>query len=162
MQHYRGLMAAAVVAGLCVQAGGLAAQPMGPSGMRGGRAGGMMHGGQIANSAQYLDSLKARLGITAAQEAAWTTYAEVVKGAAAQMQGAHQTMYDAMGTATWQERRDMMNRMFEAREQARTQVHAAAEALLPSLTAAQRETAAGALPGLMGRGPMGPRGGPMR
>jgi hypothetical protein len=69
-----------------------------------------------------------------------------------------------MGTGTWEERRDMMNRMFEAREQAFDTVHGAAEKLLPSLDASQRAMAATRLPGLADRrhgsgmmGPVGPR-----
>ncbi len=106
----------------------------------------------FGDPAGYLDALKTNLGITPAQEQAWQGYADTVTGVAAQMQGAHQIMYDAMGTATWQERRDMMNRMFEAREKAFAAVHEAAQILLPSLTPPQRTRAAGMLPGLGGRG----------
>jgi hypothetical protein len=83
-----------------------------------------------------------------------------VSGVAAQMQGLHQTMFDAMDTADWRERRTMMNTMFEARAQAWTTVHEAAEALLPALDARQRDQAAAILPGLTtsGRGMMGRRG----
>jgi hypothetical protein len=112
--------------------------------------------GRMADPSAYLDALKAQLGITAEQATAWDTYAEVVKGQATQMQDVHRTMWDAMPTATWQERRDMMNRMFEARQQGFTAVHEAALKLEPALTAEQRTTAAGILPGLRSRGPMGP------
>jgi uncharacterized coiled-coil DUF342 family protein len=95
--------------------------------------------------AGYLDGLKAQLKISPAQEGAWATYATAVKDHAAQMQAAHKTMFEAMGTATWQERRDMMNNMFATRQQAMTAVHDAANKLMEALTAEQR-------PG-MGRGP---------
>ncbi|MGE4049363.1 MAG: Spy/CpxP family protein refolding chaperone [Acetobacteraceae bacterium] len=129
---------------------------MGPGGMRGSGPGGMMGGpAQMGEPSGYLDALKLRLGITQQQEPAWTEYAEVVKGNAAQMQAMHQTMYEAMGTATWEERRDMMNRMFESRQQAMTNVHEAAEKLLPALTPNQRQAAQQFLPGLRGPGGMG-------
>lgn len=125
----------------------------GPGGGGPGRMGhGMMNGSGMMGGgwdlAGYLDSLKAELAITPAQEPAWKAYAEVVDGVAQQMQGVHQTMYEAMGTATWQERRDMMNTMFEAREHAFDTVQAAAQALLPTLDAAQKARAQTSLPGL--------------
>jgi uncharacterized coiled-coil DUF342 family protein len=101
----------------------------------------------------YADSLKAQLGITPAQEPAWNEYASTLKGVAGQMQGVHQTMWEAMNTATWQERRDMMNRTFEARQSAFETVHAAALKLEPDLTLAQRSQAALMLPGLRTPGP---------
>jgi LTXXQ motif family protein len=114
--------------------------------------------------AAYLDSLKADLAITEQQGSAWNRYADTVKGVAEQMQGVHQSMYEAMGTASWQERRDMMNRMFQSRQQAFDTVHAAAEDLLPALDPAQRAKAQTRLPGLaaaghgmMGHMGMGPR-----
>lgn len=143
--------------------GALLAQPAGPGGgyMRGPGPGGMGPGMMgrgggpwiSTDTASYLDRLKADLGITAAQEPAWNSYAETVRGVAEQMQGVHQTMYEAMGTATWQERRDMMNRMFESRQQAFDTVHDAADKLLPSLSPEQKTKATTALPGLMVRGP---------
>jgi hypothetical protein len=69
------------------------------------------------------------------------------------MQGTHQTMYDAMGTANWQERRDMMNRMFQARQESFDTLHTAAEKLLPALTQAQQTKAVRTLPGLVPHGP---------
>lgn len=130
------------------------AGPMGAPGA-GGMGAGMMGtapglGRGIRDPASYLAALKADLGITAAQEPAWTEYSDTVQGVATQMQGVHQIMYDAMGTATWEERRDMMNRMFEARQKAIETVHEAAQKLLPSLTTAQRTHAAQTLPGLRG------------
>jgi hypothetical protein len=102
--------------------------------------------------AAYLAALKEKLGITARQEPAWTAYADTVNGVGGQMQAAHRIMFEAMGTASWQERQTMMNQMFEARQQAFQMVHEAALKLLPELTPAQRAQAQGALPGL-GHGP---------
>jgi hypothetical protein len=101
----------------------------------------------------YADSLKVQLGITTAQEPAWNEYASTLKGVAAQMQGVHQTMWEAMNTATWQERRDMMNRTFDARQAAFDTVHVAALKLEPTLTPAQRSQATSMLPGLRAQGP---------
>ena len=169
---------AVLVAGL---GGGLAlAQPMGPRGGYGygpgpgpGRMGpGMMGGGPgmmgsgygFGDPAAYLDRLKTELAITTAQDTAWGAYADAVKAAAAQMQGLHQTMWEAMGTADWQERRDMMNGMFKARQTVFDSVHDAATKLQPALTAEQQRKAEWSLPGLVGpgRGMRGPMHGPWR
>lgn len=151
---------------LVAVAGAALAQP-GPGMMHGrggpGRMGGGPMGsgpgrgpGMMADPAGYLDALKAQLAITAAQEPAWGAYADVVKTSAAQMQDVRNSMWQAMDTATWQERRDMMNRAFEAHQQNFTAVHEAAAKLEPSLTPNQRAKAAAILPGL--RTPMGRRG----
>ena len=143
-----------LVGGVVIGTSGLVlAQPM-MGGMMHGPDAGMMrhHDWSYSDPASYLGALKADLGITAAQEPAWNEYAETVKSVSGQMQGTHQTMYEAMSSASWQERRDMMNRMFEARQQAFNTVHTAAEKLLTSLDASQRTKAATRLPGLVGPG----------
>jgi Spy/CpxP family protein refolding chaperone len=127
------------------------AQPMMGSGF--GRGPGMMGGGPgmmggFGNTESYLASLKVELGISADQQAAWKDYADTVSGVQTQLQGLHQTMFDAMGTATWEERRDMMNRMFQARQQAFDTVHEGANKLLTVLTPAQQAKARRSLPGL--------------
>ena len=137
------------------------AQPM--MGPGSGRGPGMMGGGPgmmggFGNTESYLASLKAELGISTSQEAAWKDYADTVSGVQTQMQGLHQTMFDAMGTASWEERRDMMNRMFQARQQAFDTVHEAANKLMTALTPAQQTKARRSLPGLaFGPGMMGRR-----
>jgi hypothetical protein len=113
------------------------AQPM--MGPGPGRGPGMMGGGYgmvggFGNTESYLASLKVELGISTNQEAAWKDYADTVSGVQTQMQGLHQTMFDAMGTASWEERRDMMNRTFQARQQAFDTVHEAANKLMTALT----------------------------
>ena len=100
----------------------------------------------------YLDALKQYLAISSRQEVAWNQYADAVKDASAQMADAHRVMFQAMGTATWQERRDMMNRMFDARQQSYSVVHATAERLLAVLDPSQRSKATASLPGLGGSG----------
>jgi hypothetical protein len=147
------LASIALASVLVVSAATTLAQPMmGPGGgyMHGTGAGMMGRGWGYADPGGYLGDLKLVLGITEAQEAAWAAYTAVVKDAATQMQGAHQTMYQAMGTASWEERRDMMNRMFEVRQQTFDAVHTAAEKLLPALDDAQEAKAATRLPGLAG------------
>ncbi|MDE2334280.1 MAG: Spy/CpxP family protein refolding chaperone [Rhodospirillales bacterium] len=124
----------------------------GPGGMGPGMMGGAPMGpgmdGRRWDVPGYLDALKRRLGITAAQEAAWKEYADTVSGVAEQMQGLHQTMFEAMGTATWHESQQMMNEMFQARQQARSTVHDAATKLLQDLSAEQKTAAEQVLPGL--------------
>ena len=149
------LTAAVMLTGSVVMgtSGLVLAQPM-MGGMMHGPDAGMMrhHDWSYSDPASYLGALKADLGITPAQEPAWNEYAETVKSVAGQMQGAHQTMYEAMSSASWQERRDMMNRMFDVRQDAFEKVHAAAEKLLPSLDASQQQKARTRLPGLAGPG----------
>lgn len=151
-----------LVGGLGLLSGGAMAQPMGPGGPGAGtgpggpRGPGMMGRGgmgrHFGDQAAYLDGVKAELRITEAQGPAWKTYADAVTAAGAQMQALHQSMWDSMGTATWEERRDMMNRAFQARQQAFQTVHDAALALLPSLTDLQKGKAEYILPGLARRG----------
>ena len=139
------------------------AQPMGPGyrgggpGPMGGPHGPMMGGGpagmghRFSDPASYLEALKSELGITAAQEKAWKAYADAISGAAAQMRAIHQTMWESMYTATWEERRDMMNRAFQAREQAFKAVADAAKALMPALNERQQGQAEIILPGMARR-----------
>jgi hypothetical protein len=148
-------------------------QPMGPGAMPGagpgggagmgpgggqGRGGGPGFGRGLNDPATYLAGLKTELGITPAQEPAWTEYADTVQGVAGQMQAMHTSVFASMQTATWQERRDMMNGMFASRDAAHGLVRDAANKLLPSLTPAQKAKAATTLPGLMSAGPPAGRG----
>ena len=153
---------------LGVLTSGAMAQPMGPGGGPGYRSGGpgymggphgpmMGRGGggmgyRFADPASYLDALKSELGIAATQEKAWNEYAAVVNGAAAQMRAIHQSMWESMYNATWEERRDMMNRTFRAREQAFKMVEDAAKALMPALSERQQGKADIVLPGTARRG----------
>ena len=109
--------------------------------------GGMMSGG-FADSSAYLDTLKGELGITAKQDKAWGDYADVVKGTAEQMRALHESMFASMGTQSWEQRRDTMNQMFAARQQAYTNVHEAAVMLFATLDDAQKAKAERSLPGL--------------
>src|SRR6201999_1574574 len=91
--------------------GGMMGQGMGGSG-------GMMRGGGFADQSGYLESLKGQLGITANQEKPWAHYTGVVKGTAEQMKALHQSMFQTMGTQTWEQRRESMNQMFAERQEA--------------------------------------------
>jgi hypothetical protein len=134
----------------------------GPGPMGGGpMGGGMMGRGGMSTTPEYLDGLKARLGITPKQEPAWKEYADTVNGASEQMRAMHQTVWESMGTADWEERRNMMNGMFASREQTRQMVQDAAQKLLPELDKEQQAKAETMLPGLVspryGWQGMGPR-----
>jgi hypothetical protein len=124
--------------------------PRGP-GMMGSGGAGMMGGHW--NTDSYFGGLKAQVGITPNEEPAWKEYADTVSGVGEQMRGLHQTMFESMGTASWQERRNLMNQMFQARQQAFNTVHEAATKLVAALDPAQRAKAQAILPGLVyGRG----------
>jgi len=166
----RRLVVVGAIAALAGTSGLALAQPVGPGMMGGGYGGGgrgMMGGGAwgpmggrgmgrgVANMPGYLDALKAQLVITKGEEPAWQEYAETVTGVATQMQGLHQSMAAQMPDATWAQRRELMNQMFGARQEAYGTVHAAAEKLLPALDPQQRDTAAAILPGLRAGGMMG-------
>jgi len=143
------------------QANGPAMMGGGSAGMMGGGMmmgqgmggpGGMMQGGGFADPSGYLGSLKGELAITAQQDKAWNDYADVVKGTAEQMRTVHKGMYQSMGTQSWQQRRDAMNQMFAARQQAYGKVHDAATQLTAVLDDAQKAKAQQSLPGLAARG----------
>ena len=79
-------------------------------------------------------------------------------GVSEQMKGVHQTMFESMDTATWQERRNLMNQLFQARQQSADTVHEAAAKLLAALDPTQKAKAQSILPGLAyRRGMMGYR-----
>lgn len=117
-----------------------------------GGPGGMMQGGGFADPTGYLGSLKSELAITAQQDKAWNDYADVVKATADQMRALHKGMYQSMGSQSWPQRRDAMDQMFAARQQAYAKVHDAARQLTAVLDDAQKAKAQQSLPGLAARG----------
>ena len=143
----RGFLLTTMFAALACAAVVAVAQPAARQGlgMMGGGGPGMMGG--YWNTATYLGALKTQLAITPNQEPAWKDYAETVSGVGEQMQGLHQTMFESMGTASWQERRNLMNQMFQARQQASDTVHEAATKLVSALDPAQKAKAQSILPG---------------
>jgi hypothetical protein len=122
---------------------------------KGGHGPGMMKGAGFSDPAQ-IETLKAELGITAAQETAWNTYAKAVQEAAAAMRTAREGVDpSAVSKMTPSERFAFVTKM---REQAQKQFEAvgtAANDLLAGLDDAQKAKAATILPGLaFGPGPM--------
>ncbi len=161
----------AAFAGAAAAAVAQPAAGQGPGAM-GGAGAGMMGGGGTGtmgsggpgmmggywNTGTYLDALKTQLAITPSEEPAWKQYADTISGVGNQMEGLHQTMFESMGTASWQERRNLMNQMFQARQQAFDTVHAAATTLMSALAPAQKAKAQSIVPGLAyGPGMMGQR-----
>lgn len=140
-------------------------------GMMGGNGPGMMgpgmmgHGGMrggpglaLAEPAQ-LDALKKDIGITAAQEPAWTKYTKTLQDAAASMKSG----WDSAADKSPQDRYAFATKMREQAQKNRDAVMAAAKELLGGLTDAQKSKAQESLPGLaFGHGPMRGafRGGP--
>lgn len=112
---------------------------------------GMMHGdpGQTSADPARIDALKAELAITAAQEPAWTKYAETVQDAVARMKTARESVdTDVVSKMTPADRFAFVTKR---REQGQTQlgaVKAAADELFATLDATQKAKAGHILPGL--------------
>jgi len=127
---------------------------MGP-GMR-GQMGPGMHGGFSLTQFDpaQIDTLKAELGITAAQEPAWAKYSKAVQDAASTMKSTRDDVDpDVVGKMTPAERFAFVSKM---REQAQKQVEtvkAAADELLATLDDTQKAEASDILPGLGSFGP---------
>lgn len=131
---------------------------MGPAMMQQGGAGfgpgmgaGMMYGGfgQMFADPGQIDRLKSELGITPAQERAWTDYANAVKDAADKMTAMHESMY-AEAVRDWSPA-DRFAFMTSTREELHTQfqtVQAAVNELLATLDDTQKAKAQERLPGL--------------
>ena len=128
---------------------------------RGMMGGGWMRGGPrfvLADPAQF-DDLKKEIGITAAQEPAWTKYTKSVQEAAANMR----SLWDSAADKPPQDRYAFATQMHEQAQKNQDSVSAAARDLLGGLTEAQKAKAQNILPGLaFGPGPMRGafRGGP--
>jgi hypothetical protein len=124
-------------------------------GMMKGMGPGMMHGGALADPAQ-LETLKGELGITPAQEAAWSKYAKTVQDAAAAMKGARESVNPS--TVMGMSPADRFAFATKMREQGQKQfetVRTAANELLSALDNTQKAKAGTLLPGLaFGPGPM--------
>jgi hypothetical protein len=108
---------------------------------------GMMMNGQEQRLDQRLDGLKKQLGITTAQDAAWTAYAAAVKKNAEGMQGAHQTMRQGMTAKTPVERLDGHIAAMDGRANLMKALKPALMNLYESLTADQKAKANSALAG---------------
>lgn len=131
---------------------------MGPGGMSMGMGGGcpmmggMMMGGMAGMMAAHAEGrvafLKAELGITQAQQAAWDAYAAALKKNLANMQSMHQTMMAAKPAATPVERLDQHIAHMEGRISALKEVKAPLAALYEALSDEQKKKADALLTGM--------------
>jgi hypothetical protein len=127
---------------------------MGPGMMKG--MGPMMHGrGAFADPAQ-IETLKGELGITAAQETAWSKYAKAVQDAAAAMKTTRETVDpSAVSRMAPADRFAFVTKMREQGQKQFEAVRTAANELLAVLDDTQKTKAGDILPGLaLGPGPM--------
>lgn len=130
---------------------------MGP-GMMKGMGPGMMPGRGglgFADPAQ-IEQLKGELGITPAQEGAWTKYAKAVQDAAATMKTTREGVDpEAVSKMTPADRYAFVSKMREQGQKQFGAVKSAANELLATLDATQKAKATDILPGLaFGPGPM--------
>jgi hypothetical protein len=136
---------------------------MGP-GMRPGMGPGMMGGAPAAIFADpaQLETLKKEIGITAAQEPAWTKYTTAVQDAATTMKAAREGVNPGtLGKLSPQDRFASVTRMREQGLKQFETVKTAANELLTTLDDAQKAKAQTSLPGLaFGPGAMHAAGGP--
>ena len=117
-----------------MDSGMMRGERMGP-GVRQGRARmGAMAEGRLAY-------LKSELKITDAQEAAWTGYADAVKGRVAVMQGMRPNMMEAMQKGNATKRMDARIKGMEAMIAAMKAIKPATETLYAALTAEQKKVA---------------------
>lgn len=127
---------------------------MGPGMMKGmghGMGPGMMHGRPglgFADLAQ-IEALKTELGITPAQEQAWSKYAKAIQDAAATMKTTRESIDPtAVSKMTPADRYAFVTKMREQRQKQFEVVKTAANELLAVLTDSQKTKAAETLPGL--------------
>jgi LTXXQ motif family protein len=134
---------------------------MGPMHRWGG--GPMMMGGIFADPAR-IETLKSELGITAAQEPAWTKYAKALEEAATAMRATRASVDpSAVSRMSDQDRYALFTKVREDRQKQFGTVNKAADDLLATLDDGQKAKARATLPGLgFGPGPMwgGSMGGP--
>ena len=126
------------------------------SGMRGPMGPGAMHGGPDLTKFDpaQIEILKAELGITTAQEPAWTKYAKAVQDSASTMRMTHEGVDpDAVGKMSPQDRFAFVSKMREQRQKNVETVQTAANELLATLDDTQKAKASENLPGLASFGP---------
>jgi hypothetical protein len=125
------------------------ASGMGP-GMRGPMGPGMWGGsGLTFLDPARIDTLKTELGITAAQEPAWTKYAKTIQDAATAMKTAREGINpDAVSKLSPQDRFALVTKIREQGQKQFESVKTAANELLATLNDAQKSKAQETLPGL--------------
>ena len=129
---------------------GMMMRHMGP-GMHPGMGFGMMHGAlgfALADPAQ-IETLKKEIGITTAQEPAWSKYAKTIQDAAATMKAAREGINpDTFGKLGPQDRFASMTKIREQGLKQFETVKTAANELLATLDETQKAKAQETLPGL--------------
>jgi hypothetical protein len=124
---------------------------MNGNGMMKGMGPGMMHGtpGRGLADADRIDELKVELGITPAQEQAWSKYAKAVQDAAAAMKTTREGVDpQAVSKMNAADRFAFVTKMREQGQKQFEAVKAAANELLTALDDKQKVEAADSLPGL--------------
>jgi hypothetical protein len=122
---------------------------------------GMMHSalGPGFADAEDIDELKAELGITPAQESAWSKYAKVVQDATAAMKTTREGVDpQAVTKMSPADRFAFVSKMREQGEKQLAAVKEAANELVGTLDDTQKAAAADILPGLIPLGPAAMRG----
>ncbi len=120
---------------------------MGPGnmGMMGPGMHGMMGPGVMMDVGPMMEGrlayMKAELGITDAQTAAWDGYVTAVKAGASNMQGMHTTMMQAMQAGTALERLDARTKAMESMVESLKALRPATEKLYSALTDDQKKKA---------------------
>ena len=127
-------------------------------GMMKGQGPGLMHGrhGAALTDPSRLEALKGELGITAAQEAAWTKYAKAAQDATTAMKTARESVdHGAVSSMPPAERFAFVSRMREQRQKQFEAIRTAIDELLAVLDDTQRAKASDLLAALaFGPGPM--------
>ena len=109
--------------------------------------------------AEDIDELKAELGITPAQESAWSKYAKVVQDATAAMKTTREGVDpQAVTKMSPADRFAFVSKMREQGEKQLAAVKEAANELVATLDDTQKAAAADILPGLIPLGPAAMRG----
>lgn len=125
--------------GTCSMMGGMGQGMMMGWGMMNPAMMGMMMGGPAAQG--RLAYMKAELGITDAQTAAWDGYASAVNARVTSMQGMHAAMMQAMQTGTAMTRMDAHIKAMQSMLDSMQALKPATEALYAVLTDEQKQKA---------------------
>jgi len=99
---------------------------------------GMMYGPALDSR---LDHIKAQLGVTDAQSAAWNSYAGAVKARVSAMEGMRETMKQAMRSGTAVARMDAHIKAMEGMTESLKELKPATEAFYAGLTPEQKQKA---------------------
>jgi hypothetical protein len=125
--------------GSCSMMGGMGQGMMGMQGMMNPAMMGMMMGGPAAQG--RLAYIKAELGLTDAQTAAWDAYVSAVNARVTAMQGMHTDMMQAMMTGSAIDRLDAQTKAMQGMLDSTQALKPATNALYAVLTDAQRQKA---------------------